>query len=343
MNWAVPRVERFRDENATAWDRFVDVHPQSTVYHTTWWQDIVASAFEHPRYSLVAHEQHGNICGILPLFRVRGRLVSSPLRDRGGVLGDAPACRALAAAARELGLRSRCSYALIKQGEPSTELECEKYRRLDHWITSILDLPADRNRVKAPARRNVRTGERSGLQFEVNSSVEAADRFFSLFRETRRRLGTPTYSRPFFRLLSGQPSRARFCLVSREGVDLAGIVLLLHGERVVYGYAGNSETGRPFRASDFAAWRAILWASESGYRSFDFGADSPNQTTLHQFKQKWGAIEAPVPHYYYLNRSTRIPVRDSSTGLWRLARRPWSWIPSPLFDVLSDWAIRRVD
>jgi lipid II:glycine glycyltransferase (peptidoglycan interpeptide bridge formation enzyme) len=119
--------------------------------------------------------------------------------------------------------------------------------------------------------------------------------------------------------------------------------LLLYGNKVVSGYAANSKLGRAFRASDFVYWHAIRWASENGYSKFDFGADSPNQTGLRQFKEKWGASEEIVSHYYYLNRINHIPVVDSSKGFWQLTRKLWSLIPDPFFEMFSRWAMRYAD
>ncbi|HLC40970.1 MAG TPA: GNAT family N-acetyltransferase [Methylomirabilota bacterium] len=339
-------VERLTDESRAAWDGFVDAHPEATVYHTNWWRDTVVSSFGHRSYPLIARGPSGEIQGVLPLFHVRGllsgRLVSSPLRDRGGALGDPGARRALAGAARRLAEELSCRYVLLKQGESSPELTDDRYVEIDHWVTMLLDLPARWERLNPKVRWSVRKGEHSGLSFEMSDTVEAGERFYRLFRETRRRLGVPTYACRFFRALAGQPA-VRFCFASQHGADVAGIVLLLQGRRAVSGYAANSSAGRAFRASEFAYWHAIRWSSEQGYRIFDFGADSPHQTGVRQFKEKWDAREVPVPHYYFLSRVRRVPLRDSSNGVLRLLRKPWSWLPGPLFEIASDWAVRHVD
>jgi FemAB-related protein (PEP-CTERM system-associated) len=340
-------VELLDSADRVGWDRFVEAHPRATIYHTTWWQDIVRSVFGHRPRHLVAREPTGELGGILPLFEIRGagrpRLVSSPLRDRGGALGDPPSCRALARAARQLAEDLACSYVMLKQEDPSPELDGERYIRVDHWVTRVLDLPPEFEKLDPRLRWSVRKAERGGLQWEISSHAQAADRFYDLFIETRRRLGVPTYSRRFFRSLIEQPSRAQFCLVSRDGLDLAGIVLLLHGRQVISGYAANSAAGRSLRASDFGYWQAIRWSAEHGYRIFDFGSDSPHQDGVRQFKEKWDGREVPLSHYYYLHRARHVPLQDSSRGLWRLARKPWSWLPRPLFEQLSTWAVRYVD
>jgi len=341
-------VERLRSDEQECWDQFVDKYSKATIYHTNWWHQIIISCFRHKFYSLVARTFDGHICGILPLFYIRGllrsSLVSSPLRDRGGVLGNAEARRALAGAAIKLAKDLNCSYLLLKQGEKFPELDAEQYERLDYWVTMVIDLPLEWNNLNSKVRWSVRKAERSGLSFEIiNNNPSVGDRFFHLFKETRRRLGVPTYTRQFFHFLANQSTNVCFCFASQNGKDLAGIILLHYGNKVLSGYAANSKLGRAFRASDFAFWHAIHWASKNGYSKFDFGADSPNQTSLREFKKKWGGVEETISHYYYLNRINTIPVVDSSKGFLRLARKLWSCIPDPLFEMFSRWAMRFTD
>lgn len=342
------KIQRLNADAYEEWNDFVTSDRHSSVYHTTWWQKIVTSSFGHQLYSLLARNANGNICGILPLFHVqglfKGRLVSSPLRDRGGVLGTEEACRALAKAARLLAEQLPCRYVLLKQGEPSEALEHEGYLCSDYWITRVIDLPLDWHDLHRKVRWSVNKARKTGLEFEMRSDIIGADRFYNLFLDTRRRLGVPTYSRSFFRQLTQQSNRARFCFATQNGVDLAGIVLLLHAETAISGYAGNSRVGLRSRASDFAYWQAISWCSDHGYLSFDFGADSPHQSGLQEFKKKWNTDVTTVSHYYYTHsKSDKIPIRDSSNGPWRIARKAWSRIPGPMFERFSEWAVKYAD
>jgi FemAB-related protein (PEP-CTERM system-associated) len=85
------------------WDKYVDAHPQGTIYHLTGWRDVVNKAFNHRTYYFVAvekSESHDdgrciNIRGVLPLVQMKNfffgnRLISMPYVDFGGILADSP-------------------------------------------------------------------------------------------------------------------------------------------------------------------------------------------------------------------------------------------------------------
>src|SRR5690606_20680437 len=74
---------------------FVRRHPGSTFCHLSGWRHVMEDVLGHENRSLVSMDGDGAIRGLLPLVRVRSRLlghylISMPLLNDGGPLG-APA------------------------------------------------------------------------------------------------------------------------------------------------------------------------------------------------------------------------------------------------------------
>jgi hypothetical protein len=89
-------------------------------------------------------------------------------------------------------------------------------------------------------------------------------------------------------------------------------------------------------------WHSIEWAVGQGFRSYDFGADSPRQTGLLQFKKKWGGIQHPMFSYYFLNGTDALPDFDSSSPAYSLARKAWAKLPVPMCKLLGSWVTRQL-
>jgi len=345
-------VQRYNPSLRVAWDDFVRSAPDASIYHGTWWMDVVSRCFSHENVSLLAWDDQGRIRAVLPLFRVKGwrehRLVSVPLRDQGGILGDVAGTHALLREAVALTGSNNCAYLTLKQGGELPEQKEIRENGLipfSHWVTNEVALPLalTSNTIKGAALRNVRKAERTGVTVELGADAILAERFYWLFRETRKRLGVPTYSRHFFLTLATFPEQVKIILCSKDERDLAGAVILFSNRKAAYGYAANSLSRRELRAADLVVWKAIHWASDQGLTVFDFGADSPLQTELIRFKQKWGAQPRLLHYYYYLHKAKRIPTQDNAEPKWKLIRKSISLLPDVIFDTFSHWAVKHVD
>ncbi len=104
-----PRVERFTG-SGEEWDAFTRAQTACTHFHLYGWNTVIARVFGHECPYLVARDETGALCGVLPLVRVKSLLfghylVSMPFLNYGGPLGDELAVQALAAAAGELAER----------------------------------------------------------------------------------------------------------------------------------------------------------------------------------------------------------------------------------------------
>ena len=97
-----------------AWDRFVERHPQASVYHLSIWRHILGAAFGK-RWYLIAALQDGTIRAGLPLVHMQSRLfgnflVSMPYVNYGGLLAEdtalaGPVLREAVALGQQLGAR----------------------------------------------------------------------------------------------------------------------------------------------------------------------------------------------------------------------------------------------
>src|SRR3569833_506396 len=263
------RVLEARD--LAQWDAYVNAHPDATFFHRVGWKRVIEQAFSHRTHFMLA-ERGGEIVGVLPLAEIRSRLFghslgSLPFCAYGGILVDHDAAwRALDEAAQALAVR-------LKVGALEYRNQMAQHA---HWPTKDLyvtfkkaiepDVEANMNAIPRKQRAMVRKGIKAGLVGEIDSDTT---RFFQAYSASVHRLGTPVFSRNFFRLL-------------KEAFGDEGLPY----------YGGGVDAARAVAGNDFMYWELMRRACERGRKVFDFGR-SKRGTGSFDFKKNWGFEAAP--------------------------------------------------
>ena len=343
-------VVEARGTDLEEWDGYASRHERATVYHLSPWARIFGDALGYRSWLLMAKNDAGATCGILPLYLVSGlfgrRLVAVPFRDRGGPIFDTPdALAALLRYAGELARRERAGI-LLKSLEPlPEEAVASGLARRDHWVhsrMSITDLTRDAlwERIGNKNRNMVRQAQARGL-VAVCATREpgAAERWHALHVQTQHRLGVPPFPRRFFALMleALAPSGSIELVEIRHSEGTcAATLLLFHRDTCIYGYSASSVEGQRLRANDLMLFEALALAAERKLTCFDFGSDSPSQESLLFFKSKWGAEQKVIPVY----ASQDVAIADSSDRKYALARMMFRAMPPALLSWVGSRTVR---
>ncbi|MGH7152516.1 MAG: FemAB family XrtA/PEP-CTERM system-associated protein, partial [Acetobacteraceae bacterium] len=191
--------------DAPAWDAFVQGHPDGTFFHLSAWCGVIERAFGHPTHYTVA-ERDGSVCGVLPLAHVRSMLfgnalVSVPFGVYGGPLAeDGETASALADHAEQLMRRTGAKAVEFRHRDPA---DGDWIERPELYVTFRKAISADdEQNLKAIPRKQramVRKGIGNGLVSAVDQDTGLLHRIYA---ESVRNLGTPVFSRGYFRLLA---------------------------------------------------------------------------------------------------------------------------------------------
>lgn len=326
------RVRELLPGEDSRWDAFVGRHAQGTFFHLTGWRRVVQEVFKHqPRYLLL--EQGRTWLGVLPMFFTKGpflgrNLISVPYGVYGGVLAETEAAQAVllenaAALGRELGAR----YVELRHLEPRAGQRPES----GLYCTFRKTLPEDPAEVLAAipkkARAEVRRArDKHGMVLREDCEL---DEFFALFATNKRRLGSPSLPRRWFRQLREEFGRtvALHRAVDGEGRTLAAVMSFCFKDTVSAYYSGSVTGANQTGVNDFIYWGIMEWAVRTGYRRFDFGRSRVDSGPA-AFKKNMGFEPEPL-HYEYLlvGEGARIPEFHPSNPRLDLPRRIWSNMP----------------
>lgn len=349
-------VSILKPQDEESWNKFVFSHPSATVYHALEWR-YVSKVLNHQPLYLIAKNEKGHIEGVLPLFFLSGlrgrRLVSIPLRDRGGPLcANELAMKELLQATKDIAVEKNCRYIEIKtvNGLPEAVKQLSFIER-KHYLTTVVFLDPDIEKMwksldYGSVRWAIRKAEKNGVRVRWGESNSDIYSFYEVFLQTRRRLGVPPYSVKLFEEIwnmMGKKGRAGFLLALCGNRVIGGIVLFNFKDTVIEAYAACDQHYLNLCANDLMLWEAFKWAATNGYHYFDFGASSPYQKGLRDFKLKWGGRERELPFYFYLNNSRTVPLVDSNTPDYQIVRRLWSKMPVSFTRTFGPFLTRQMD
>ncbi len=340
MDGTTPVLEIRHLENARRgdWDAFVDTCPEATFFHRGGWKEVIERSFGHRCYYLFAESQ-GIVRGVLPLVYINSRLFGRSLISNGySVVGgpialDARTRQALDAEALRLAEQLNVDHIEYRLRAPAhSNWTCNS----DLYVTFRKDIDPDpeKNLLAIPRKQRamVRKGIKLGLQGEVD---ETTDRFFSLYAESVRNLGTPVYSRKFFSTLKDVfGPDCEIVSVVHEGQAVAGVMNFLFRDEILPYYGGGGVAARAVAGNDFMYWDVMRRACERGTRVFDFGR-SKRGTGSFAFKKHWGFEAVPLHYEYKLVRGREVPEINPTNPKFRLLISMWRRLPLPVANILG--------
>jgi len=303
-------VRPFRDGDEHRWDHFVRTHASGTFFHLSGWKRVIERAFGHSTYYMIA-ERGSAVAGVMPLTHVKSLLFGSSLISNAfGVYGG----------------------PIAEDGEALGKLEAEAVRLMDAIAVPVLELrDFSASRADWPSRKDlyasfrkpihprieenlksiprkqramIRKGVRNQLRSEIDDGI---DRLYRIYAESVRNLGTPVFSKSYFRMLREEFSTCSdIVTVTCDGQAVASVLNFYFRDEVLPFYGGGVRAARALAASDFMYWEVMRRACERGHRVFDFGR-SKIGTGSFAFKHNWGFEPMPLVYQFRLSPGTAIP------------------------------------
>ena len=341
------RIEKLaRDhESISLWDRYVLESPTTTGYHLAAWRDIIEQTFGHHAVYLMARDQQEDVRGVLPLIlldsRLFGRfLVSMPFFNYGGVDAGSSSVRELLleAAARE-AVALKVDHVELRQSDPMASA----WRCREHKVSMRLPLPQDfqilMKMFPSKLRSQIRRPQKEGMGVKVGGP-ELLDDFYSVFSRNMRDLGTPVYSKTFFRkILETLGKETAICVVSwKDAVVAAGLVYTFRDMMEIPWASSDHRYDR--LAPNMLLYSSILeYACQQGCKVFDFGRSTVDSGT-YRFKQQWGAKPHRLYWYYWLAEGRNVPQLNPDNPKYRAAISLWQRLPLRMANALGPHIVK---
>jgi serine/alanine adding enzyme len=328
------------------WGEYLTRSPQATLYHDPAWAGLIGSCFGHRTFFLAAQDR-GVLRGILSLVYLKSRifgkaLVSMPYFNYGGLLADddAAATKLIASAValkRELG----ADYIELRQSATLPGNLPVK----SHKVIMLLPLPSDpevllRN-FKSKLRNQIRTPEKAGATFHWGGR-ELLDEFYGVFAENMRDLGTPVYSKLFFKaIIETFPAHCHIAVIRLNDQPVAAGFLLGFRGKLEIPWASSVRRYNRFSPNMLLYSGVLRQAIHEGFQIFDFGRSTLDSGT-YRFKQQWGAAPSPTYWYYPGQNQDQLPEHNPESGRFYWATQVWKRLPLAFTNRLGPAIVKNI-
>src|SRR5699024_1361891 len=337
MTEEVVQIKTIDAAHAKQWGAFVDWAPEATFFHRAGWKTVIERAFGHRCHFLFA-ERAGRVEGILPLAHVRSRLfanalISTPFCVYGGIVAASKEAQAaLDAAACELAHDLEVDYLELRQLEPGS---AERPRK-DLYYTFRKAISGDAEDDLKQIPRKQRAVVRKGIKSDMESIIDTdLDRFYDVYAESVRNLGTPVFSKKYPRLLPEVLADDCEILTILHGNEaVASVFSFYFRDEVLPYYGGGTHRARALKANDFMYWELMRRAGERGVRCFDFGR-SKVDTGPYRFKKHWGFEPQQLHYEYELVKATAMPNLSPTNPRYQRDIATWQKMPLRLSQILG--------
>ena len=348
----MPEIKTITPSDQSAWDSYVVSHEQGGPYLAYSWKKAVETAYGHKTVYLASYT--GNtISGVLPLVYIKppffsGRLVSLPFCDYGGILAqNHETADALLHHAKNLAATIRAELEIRCPGScPAIEKQ-KGFIRVTNKSRMILELPGSANRLwtgfKSKLRSQVKRPAKDGLVARIGGK-NFKNEFYPVFSANMRDLGSPVHSGKWIdSVMDAFGEKARIGVVFKNGLPVAAGILLFYKNTATVPWASTLREYNHFSPNMLLYWSFLEYASDSGYRLFDFGRSTPGEGT-YAFKKQWGAM--PTPLFWYRSGGGDIYPKNHAgkDGPWRQAAvRTWQRLPIVVTNAMGPCLRKYID
>jgi hypothetical protein len=322
-------VRRLETADEAAYSRFVAAHPASLAYATLEFRNFLRRVTGEEDCYLAALEDR-RIVGVLPAFlqRDRGRgavLNSLPFFGSiGGVLADQArpdVAAALLDAFDRLGQELHCISRTIITSPIDPDVS-QHERRLHTFvdarncqITPLPEAGADLDQrllglFDDPRPRNIRKAIKSGVTVTERWDEDALRFLAAVHADNISALGGIVKPLDVFLAVPACFARSQFSVfvASRDGRDVAALLAFFFNGTVEYFTPAALHDERPNQPLSLIIFEAMQRAARAGCRRWNWGGTWASQTTLYDFKKRWGAVDHP--YFYYTTADDSVLDRS---------------------------------
>ena len=335
-------IRQMRPADVPVWNSFVLLAERGTFFHLAEWEEIFSKTFGLTPLFLLA-EQEGNIVGVLPLVHQKSMLfgnalISTPFLVEGGPLANnADARKALDDAALDLMRQSGARYVEFRSRIATREDWASRKGLYATFKRPISQ--QDQENLRAIPRKQ-RAVVRKTLTSRLTSTVDkTVDRFFRVYAESVRNLGTPVFPKHYFTLLLDKfRKQCDIIVILADERPVSAVLNFYFKDTVLPYYGGGTAEARRNGANDFLYWEVMRRAAARGYRQFDFGR-SKKGTGAFNFKKNWGFEPQWLEYEYYLKAGQPLPEKNPNNPRYKFAIEAWKHLPLPLANFLGPFLI----
>ncbi|MCZ7393342.1 MAG: GNAT family N-acetyltransferase [Candidatus Methanoperedens sp.] len=331
-------VSKIKDDE---WKDFLDKSTKASIYHMPEWKIFLEKTFNYKSYYLFAKDECGEIAGLLPLFHVKSkltgnRLCSVPFSHECGLICNENSVRELTNGGFNLFKDLNVDFLEIRD-----YIDSESFQHHNIFSTYILELSSNTGEVwqkldKGSVRWAIKRSQKSGVSADTTKNIEDVKEFYELNCMTKKEIGVPCHPWKFFKNLFDLLKDNVSLYAARCNNELiAGGIMEYYKDTVLYGYGAANPKYLGLHPYNAFIWKSIEDACRNGYKYYDFGRTSYDNSGLIEFKKRWGTVEKKL-YYSYYPKNSGFLTQNRDNLKYRIGTRVIRIMPMPIYKTFSD-------
>lgn len=327
---------------------FIERQAKDVFYYSQTWFDLITRLYGYEVIPLTTTSTTGAITGFLPLCAMRSaltgrRLVALPFSDHCPLLATNEAsAHGLIDQAIQMAQQQKVRYLELRTGINDVVAKRPELVERDLYVRWLIPLEPDIDRMwsglRKPVQRQIRKSEGQGVTVRLAQRREDMESYYRLHLRTRcKKHGMPAQPRAYFYGLwdaFALRGRVQLLLAEYTGKVIAGMILLASGTTIRYAYGASDEHYLNLAPNNLLLWTAIKLGCAAGYQTFDLGRTARDNEGLMEFKRRWGAIQEPLPYYYYPDVAGLASTAETSRK-FRVLTSCWKRLPLQVAGLLG--------
>jgi len=327
------------------WDIFLQQH-QTSGYHQSAWFSLIKKTFGHETRILVAEDEQGNILGGLPLTFFSSKLfgkfaISIPYVNYGGVVTHyLDIAQKLIEFAQDIRANENLSHIEIRTMQAGLAKNS-----LDKKVSMVLTLPATNGELEKNLGTKLRAQYRKAENYAPSvkfGTLELLDDFYNVFARNMRDLGTPVYSKTWFKnILMEGTIKSTLIVVYMENKPVSTGFLVGSHDTLEIPWASTIQSANTKNANMWMYRQILSFAINEKYKYFDFGRSTLGAGT-YKFKKQWGALAYTHHWYYVLPEGESKPELNPDNPKYKLVIFLWKLMPVWLTKIIGPHIIKHI-
>ncbi len=325
------------------WEAYIEGQPGAIAWQSYAWSDVVKKHYTATFYPIAAYEA-GQICGILPLYRVPAKrgasnLISVPYAVAGGIVADCPdASESLLNRAKDLMKEHGAGRIVLKQYKTCVEADLLTDT---NYYNRELSLTGDTVRLfeslPEETRREVEKGANRSLVLEY--PWRDIDAFYKLLLQYHHKRGIPCASKEWIADLVGCGMYS-MAILMRDAQILCGTMVKEFKDTISFPFTcvnpSVTETHPPY----ILYWRLIEHFAREGMQIFHSGR-IPVTEEAEPYRRAWGGKAYTYYYQYFPNLGGSTEFRVKRGTKRRIAQTAWRCLPAQVARVLGPVIVKR--
>ena len=308
-------------------------------YSNLEYNNIITNNFNYKNYSFIVFNINKDIVGYLPQWLDNKKLISVPWRDRGGPLFEnSNVLKYIININKNIITNNKNISCFVWKDFKTEYLQNYKYY-INLYLSLNFSITEYYNNLNSKIKNKINQAKKNHLIFNITNDIKISNlkEFYKIFLINRKLLGVPAYSFNFFsEFIINYKNKIYLSNILHQNNVISSSLLLAYNKKVISLFSCSLPISKKLKSNDFMNIEIINFLYKKGYSTYDFGSDSPLQSSLINYKLKWGAKKRHVKYSYYGN----YKIFDHNLNKYIIYKKIIRYLPMALYKLLSKIIIK---